>query len=355
MERVREMNSNNHEQAQALIQAGMDRPLSGAEQEALHIHLSECQICQRYQRVHSRLQALGMSRMDSLAINAPSPNTVISTIKRGSKHQKRVRSLVRATRYSTLMALILLGGMWLLPGLPEPSPLPGAAVSGTSAGVQTDTSNGTTTPQASFTPAPTESPTPFARFNFGNVVSWEEVKYFRRAERDLVDAEAISGDPRREDGLTVATVQARASFDLLLPLNLPKDYAFERAWYEPSYDSVGVCYVGPVDERTFSRPRLCVREQPAPFQDFVGHSAEVHSMKIEGTDAEYVRGGWLSVSPAGASDSKYQWDDRMVPTTIVRFTFDGRYFGVSDIALDCSNPDPVCPETLQFAERLITQ
>lgn len=326
----------------------MDRRLSSAEQTFLDEHLLGCRECREYQRWHKQLQALASGRqaLSESAGNRRGP--AFEEILLPASRKRRLRKAVKVLQYGALTAFTLLVGFWVLPMLPDVTGSSNPPISGTTLESPTKVP----TASATKTPTPAPSMTQFARFNFGNVVAWPEVRFFRRGDHDVVNGEAIRGDPQRENDITLEQVQASSGFDLQLPGSLPEGYTFGHAWYEPTYDSAGVCYVGPLDSRTFSRPRLCIRQQPAPFEDFVGHSAEVRSTTISGTYAEYVQGGWLSISPAGSPQSVYQWDDRMVPTTSIRFALDGIYFQVFDISLDCSDPNPVCPDTKAFAESL---
>jgi hypothetical protein len=340
-----------HAEARLLIQSSMDRTLTSEERRRLEDHLDSCGECLAYEQVHQRLAADTNRFRAAVDEGALHMGAQREAIFRGVQRKRRERTFVAGAKYTAMAAVLILAAVVISSALPDGARSPTATAVG-AAGVSTPTRTPTRTPAP--TASPGISPTPRIAFDFGSVLAWSEVRLFRRGKQDVVGADAIRGDPARQSGLTIDEVSAEAGFELRIPDSLPQGFAFEQAWYDPTHDSVGICYVGPLDPSTLSRPRMCLRERAAPFQDFVGHSAAVHHTSIGGVDAEYVRGGWLSIS-SGTPATQYQWNPRMVPQTSLRFIRSGVYISISQVAMDCTSAAPVCPPTLALAERLLQE
>jgi murein DD-endopeptidase MepM/ murein hydrolase activator NlpD len=165
---------------------------------------------------------------------------------------------------------------------------------------------------------------------FGTIVPWSDVVYFQRGEEYVVDSADLAAPTERVSSLSMEEAAGMAGFRIKMPGALPAGFRVEEAWYDPDRQSLAVLYIGPIhyQAQTHALMYLRIEQQRVEFDDFVGRSAEVHETSVGGSYVEYVYGGWLGIS-RDDSHRQYQWDDRMVPVTTLRFKEDGFYMSIS--------------------------
>jgi hypothetical protein len=349
------MNDITHEEARRVIQASMDRKISEGEDQALERHLNACQDCADYYRTHKWLESHARLDFPRSLADEKELKVALPTIMQGTTRRKRGRFVIKAIQYSVLLAIGIFMGVAAFPLLGD---LAAGLGSGSAVPALEPVSSPTIAATARATSLlPAASPTPIAEIHFGKQVPWTDVRYFERGPSDIVDAGALRPDSQRENHLRLEEVSTRADFRLRVPSVLPPGYAFDDAWYDPSEQSVGICYAGPPNQRVprLGHPTVCIVQQPEAFQDFVGHSADVFETSVGDAYAEYVQGGWLGLPEGwslteGWSAKQYQWDGRMVPVTQLRFVGDEIYIQISSMLLEC--PEPVCADMMEIAESL---
>lgn len=182
---------------------------------------------------------------------------------------------------------------------------------------------------------PPSEPAALPSFDFGSVIPWSEVEYFRSAETDLIERSQLQSSTAAECGLSVEEAQARVSFEVRLPSGLPSDYSLQEACNSAGPESVSFCYA--YSQGAQSLPRLCVIEQEREFDDLIGPRAEIHRTQEGDLKIEYVRGGWLHVP----GTEQFQWDERMVPSIRLRFHSRGMYIQIGYLE-DCHDDEVAC-------------
>ena len=259
---------------------------------------------------------------------------------------------------AVFLAIVLFISVIILPGLRDfisksdsPQMISGVKISPSPRILDTIAATNTATVQPS--PDTTSTPPPRPQFDFGKKVPWSEVRFFQRGDSDIVDSEALNTASRSKDQieLDLEGVLGKNGFLTISDSLIPEGYQFEIAWYDSGLQSLRTCYIGPLIPKIYSHPRLCIVQQKSEFQDFVGRSAEIYHTNVDDVYAEYIHGGWLSIGKSG-STRQYQWDDRMVPVTELRFYKNGSFFEIS-LMIGCEGPECLDLEDLiAIAENL---
>jgi hypothetical protein len=326
-----------HKNVRCLVQEATERALSTKESGALKRHLEKCRICSNYYDIHQLLMASCRRTLPPSYGSLRDKRGVLSVILQRVKRQRKIRTIKNTIKSAALFIFAMFAIFVIIPGILDyratPYPQSGRAVDEV---VLSAVTTATTTDQAS-SPDITVTPSPTPAISFGNRVPWPEVRFFSRGESDYIDADDLPGTQPVEH-ISLHEAIERAGFQVKIPSEIPAGYEFEFAWYEPEQRASGICYVGPANRQNYSRPRLCIEQQQEDFQGFVGHSAEIFRTSVGSTYAEYVFGGWLSTVQR-APTKQYQWENRMVPVTKLRFAQGRLYIQISSmIACD----EPVC-------------
>jgi hypothetical protein len=331
-----------HKVARFLAQESKERELSGSEKEVLKRHLALCNDCSSYFQFHRWL--------NDVSHRIPTqPNSIDEELRQAIERissrvgrRRKIRRLVNVVQYSSMLTIAVLIGIFIIPRirdfiLKSNSSLAKPTVECSSSPQIRETVTLTEPTIVQPSPTPTNTPPPLPKFNLGNKVPWSEVRFFPRGESDIIDSEALRLASRSEKHLNLQGIIERTGFSLEDPSYLPPGYQFEDAWYDPELQSMRMCYIGPLIQKIYSHPRLCIQKQQREFQDFVGKSAEIFQTTVDDLYAEFVYGGWLTIGQNG-STREYQWDDRIVPVTTLRFSKAGSFFEVSSM-IGCEGPE----------------
>lgn len=73
-------------------------------------------------------------------------------------------------------------------------------------------------------------------------------------------------------------------------------------------------------------PRLCIRQQTAPFRELIGIEAMVYQLlSKESIDIEYAYGGWYTRRDPLNPENPFRWDDNNVNVMRLRYIDDGKF------------------------------
>lgn len=320
-----------------LIQDSMDRDLTGPEKRALERHLEHCDDCRAYYEFHIWLHD-NLSRVPSNVDRSPTDITTIVPMLVGQvRWKRRIRQTMNGIKYAAFVFVALLISFALPRGLFDLDAGPAGQQSGPSpqdtvasaTATYAYLSNATSSPS----PPPMASPTPIP--HLGEALPWEAVVYFQRAKSDFMTQEEFDVSRQRGQYQPLEYVSSPnelsklAGFEVLNSATPPMGYQFDRAWYDPAGQFASFCYVGPYDNS--SRVRLCVTEQIHEFSGNVGRSATVYKTSIADLPAEYISGaGWLATQVDSSGDFEYQWNDRLVPGTTMRYVDGDLYIQITE-------------------------
>lgn len=180
------------------------------------------------------------------------------------------------------------------------------------------------------------SPAPTALPLFGRKVSTPAL--FSHVEWATLAATELYSPGEPLTGLTSTQVAELLGYAPMQVAKLPSIFAPEGTEIFPDQRSVRQCF-SQYGSRPGTLPRVCILQQPTPFQDAIGPQADVFHLETRDLYIEYVFGGWLGVGNSEDAVRAYMWNDRMVPVLRIRYLTNGLFTEISCGGHDCLGLD----------------
>ena len=181
--------------------------------------------------------------------------------------------------------------------------------------------------------APSPWPTSTRLPIFGKQVT--DSQFFGRAERFNLESQDLYSPGESRYDLDLSQAVDIIGFVPMEISHIPAGYEHDKTTIYTKEKSFRQCFINPNLGLGPDLPLLCITQRSMPFHDFVGRNAEIFYLETKEMYFEYVYGGWLAYGKSESGSRIYQWDDRMVPGVLIRYTADGLFTEIGYMGGGC--------------------